>query len=70
MIVIPYEELSAQALEGVIDAYVLREGTDYGHQDFTLDEKRAAVLEALKTGRARIVFHPENEHIEIERLES
>lgn len=40
---------------------VTREGTDYGDQVFTLDEKIAAVLAQLRSGRARIEFDPENE---------
>lgn len=62
---IPPSELSEQALLGVIDAFVLREGTDYGHQDFTLDEKRQRVKVLLDQGQAEICYYPENEHIDI-----
>ncbi|MES1191364.1 MAG: YheU family protein [Steroidobacter sp.] len=31
-VAIPHTELSADALRGVIDSFVLREGTDYGDQ--------------------------------------
>ena len=51
---------------GVIDAFVLREGTDYGHRDIDLTEKRDRVLKMLRNGHAKIVFYPENEHIDIE----
>ena len=66
MLIIPPEELSLSALAGVIEAFVLREGTDYGHRDYSLEEKREAVKQALRDGSARIVYHPENEHIEIQ----
>ena len=66
MLVIPVQELSAEALMGVIDAFVLREGTDYGHRDIELQEKRDRVLKLLQTGQARICYYPENEHIDIE----
>ena len=65
MIEIPYDAMSEQALVGVIDAFVLREGTDYGHRDIPLDEKRKRVLEALHAGEAVIVYEPATEHIEI-----
>ena len=65
MIKIPASELSAEALLGVIDASILREGTDYGHQDITLEEKRKRVRNMLHQGRAEICFYPENEHIDI-----
>jgi uncharacterized protein YheU (UPF0270 family) len=66
---IPPSELSEQALLGVIDAFVLREGTDYGHQDFTLDEKRQRVKVLLDQGQAEICYYPENEHIDIVLVE-
>ncbi len=50
---------------GVIDAFILREGTDYGPQEYTLEEKRQRVLDSLARGDAEIHFHPENEHIDI-----
>lgn len=65
MIKIPASELTAEALLGVIDAFILREGTDYGHKDYTLDEKRDRVRAMLQSGTAEICFYPENEHIDI-----
>ena len=65
MIKIPASELSYEALLGIIDAFILREGTDYGHQDFTLEQKRSRVRGMLSQGSAEIFFYPENEHIDI-----
>ena len=62
---IPQQQLSAEALVGVIDAFILREGTDYGLQEYTLEEKRQRVLGFLASGDAEIHFYPENEHIDI-----
>jgi len=58
MIKIPMEALSADALDGVIDDYVTREGTDYGHHDLRLEQKREAVRRQLSTGRAVITYDP------------
>ena len=69
MIEIPHNALSEDALMGVIDAFVLREGTDYGHRDITLAEKRDRVLILLSSGRTRIVYYAENGHIDIEMLD-
>ena len=65
VIVVPYQELSAEALHGVIDHFVLREGTDYGHRDYTLDEKRGRVLVLLRDGKAEICYDPEEDHLDI-----
>jgi uncharacterized protein YheU (UPF0270 family) len=55
---IPFEALSADSLDGVIDDYVNREGTDYGHRDFDLEQKREAVRRELVAGRAVITYDP------------
>ena len=65
MIKVPASELSDEALLGVIDAFILREGTDYGHEDFTLEQKRSRIRSMLNQGSAEICFYPENEHIDI-----
>ena len=62
---IPYPELSQEALLGVIDAFILREGTDYGHEEITIDQKRSRVLSMLQSGEAEIVFYQESDHIDI-----
>jgi uncharacterized protein YheU (UPF0270 family) len=59
VIKIPQEDLSREALQGLIEAFVLREGTDYGHRDFTLQEKCEAVGRQLRQGVAEIWFDPE-----------
>ncbi len=62
---VPYRELSADALRGVLEAFVLREGTEYGRRDYSLQEKVAHVLRQLERGEARIVFDPGAETIDI-----
>ena len=64
-IVIPHRELSADALRGVLESFVLREGTEYGERDVSLDEKVAQVLNQLERGEAQVVFYPEEESIDI-----
>ena len=67
---IPYAELSQEALLGVIDAFILREGTDYGHEEITIDQKRSRVLSMLQSGEAEIVFYQESDHIDIVLVKS
>jgi uncharacterized protein len=63
--VVPYTELSEEALRGVLESFVLREGTDYGEREFSLEQKVAHVLGQLRRGEARIVFDPQTETIDI-----
>jgi uncharacterized protein len=64
-IVIPYRDLSATALRGVLESFVLREGTDYGEREVSLDRKVAQVLRQLERGEAQIVFDPVVESVDI-----
>jgi uncharacterized protein YheU (UPF0270 family) len=57
---IPMAALSEDALLGVIDDYVNREGTDYGHHLIDLAQKRLAVRRALESGRAVITYDPQS----------
>ena len=64
-IVIPYRDLSDTALRGVLESFVLREGTDYGEREVSLDQKVAHVLRQLERGEAHIVFDTVLESIDI-----
>lgn len=64
-VVIPHTELSADVLQGVLESYVLREGTDYGNHTYSLEQKVAHVLRQLERREAQIVFDPNTESIDI-----
>jgi uncharacterized protein YheU (UPF0270 family) len=64
-VIVPYTELAADLLHAVVESYVLREGTDYGEREFSLEEKVSHVIGQLKRGEARIVFDPETETVSI-----
>lgn len=58
---IPFNLLTDDALKGLIEEFVSREGTDYGQSEHTLDAKSASVRKQLATGRAVIVYDPATE---------
>jgi uncharacterized protein YheU (UPF0270 family) len=64
-IVVPYGELSPDALTGVIESFVLREGTDYGERDVPFETKVLQVRRQLERREAQIVFDPNTESIAI-----
>jgi uncharacterized protein YheU (UPF0270 family) len=64
-IVVPHTDLSADALRGVIESFVLREGTDYGERDVEFETKVAQVRRQLDRREAEIVFDPQSESISI-----
>jgi uncharacterized protein YheU (UPF0270 family) len=62
---IPHEALSAEALRGVVESFVLREGTDYGEREVPLEWKVAAILRQLERGEVQIVFDCASQSVDI-----
>ena len=65
LMIIPWQSLSQDALQGIIEDYVTREGTDYGGQEFSLARKVEQVLAQLQQSRVVIVFDAELESCSI-----
>jgi len=63
---VPHTQLSPEALRGIVEAFVLREGTDYGEREYSLDDKVAHVLAQLERGEARIVFDPDTNSVDVQ----
>jgi len=57
-VAVPHTALSAEALRGVAESFVLREGTDYGERDVSHEQKVAQVIRQLERGEAQIMFDP------------
>jgi len=58
---IPYDQLSLEALQGVVEEFVTRDGTDYGETEISLETKIDQVRAQLKNGKAVIIFDQETE---------
>jgi len=55
-IIIPYEKLSTEALDGLIEEFVTRDGTDTGYDKKSLVNDVAMVKKQLKRGDAVINY--------------
>lgn len=64
-IAVPHTQLSPDALTGVIESFVLREGTDYGERDVAFETKVMQVRRQLERREAQIMFDPNTESIDI-----
>jgi uncharacterized protein YheU (UPF0270 family) len=53
---IPHRRLSSDALRGVLEAFITREGTDYGLHELPLATKVAQVRHQLDAGTAVLVY--------------
>jgi len=58
---IPYTELSDEALKGIIEEYITREGTEYGAREFSLEQKIEHVRQQLLRREIKINFDAESQ---------
>ncbi len=63
--IIPHQQLDKDTLYNLIESYVLREGTDYGEQEFSVESKVAQVNQQLKNGDAMVFFSELHESVTI-----
>ncbi len=64
--IIPWQQLEAETLDNLIKEFVLREGTDYGDHEVSLDQKIDQVKTQLGSGEAVIVFSELHETVDIQ----
>ena len=63
--IIPFEQIAPETLESLIREFVLREGTDYGAVEVSLDTKVKQVLTQLESGKLVITYSEIHESIDI-----
>ncbi len=55
--IIPYQQLSADALQSLLEDFVTRDGTDYGQEEMSMQQKVAQLLTQLKKGELLISYN-------------
>ncbi len=63
--IIPFEQISSDALQGLIEEFITREGTDYGEQEMTLGAKVEQIMQQLKRRDVVVVFDIATESVSI-----
>ena len=58
---IPAARLSQAAIDGLIEEFVTRDGTDYGPHEHTLEQKKSTLMRQLERGEVVIVFDAQSE---------
>ncbi|NOH69256.1 MULTISPECIES: YheU family protein [Vibrio] len=64
--IIPWQDIAPETLENLIREFVLREGTDYGAVEVSLQDKIDQVKNQLEKGEATIVFSELHETVDIQ----
>ncbi|HHU0798565.1 TPA: YheU family protein [Enterobacter hormaechei subsp. steigerwaltii] len=63
--IIPWQDLSPDTLDNLIESFVLREGTDYGEHERLLEQKVNDVKRQLKSGDVVLVWSELHETVNI-----
>ena len=61
--IVPYDQISEDALQGLIEEFITRDGTDYGFEEVPLSTKVEQVKLLLKRREVVVVFDPAYESV-------
>lgn len=61
LVVVPHDSLEPETLNAVIEAFILREGTNYGANEVSLDTQIEQVRRQLQNRSIKLVFDEESE---------
>ena len=64
-VAVDHHALSRDALLGVVEEFIGREGTDYGARECSMEDKVADVMRQLDSGDVVITFDSETESVSI-----
>jgi uncharacterized protein YheU (UPF0270 family) len=64
-IAIPSESLSEEALAGIIENFIQREGTDYGVTEASYETKSSQIRKQIARGDIKIVFDKVSESVSL-----
>lgn len=63
--IIPPSKLPAHTLRNILEEFITRDGTDYGEQELSLEEKVDRLFPQVATGEVLIVFDEALETIQL-----
>ena len=64
-VIIPIEAIKEDSLVALLQEFVLREGTDYGAHELSLEQKTQKLRKQLENKEASIVFDQKSESVTI-----
>ncbi|AIU68015.1 YheU family protein [Vibrio coralliilyticus] len=64
--IVPWQQIDPDTLDNLIREFVLREGTDYGELEISLQDKVDQIRNQLESGEAVVVFSELHETVDIQ----
>ncbi|CAH0990624.1 hypothetical protein SIN8267_00718 [Sinobacterium norvegicum] len=62
---IPYQQLSSDTLDALLEEVVSRNGTDYGSIETSIEQRKQQLLSALTSEKVAVYFDTETETVNI-----
>lgn len=66
--IVPWQQIDPDTLDNLIREFVLREGTDYGDVEVSLQDKVDQIRVQLESGKAVVVFSELHETVDIQLI--
>jgi uncharacterized protein YheU (UPF0270 family) len=63
--IIPADAVDSETLQSLVESFILREGTDYGEVEVSMQEKVDQIIEQLRLGDIVIEYSEEHESVNI-----
>ncbi len=63
--IIPPEKLTLEVIRGIVEAFITREGTDYGEREFSLQDKVRHLMPQVLRGEVLIVYDDATESVNL-----
>lgn len=68
--IIPWQELPIETLDNILESFILREGTDYGEIELSMEEKKKRLLHLVTSEQAVIVWSELHQSLDIKEKKS
>lgn len=63
--IIPPEKLTVESIRAIVESVITREGTDYGQEELSLDEKVNSLMPQVLSGEVLISYEEETESVNL-----
>lgn len=63
--IVPWQQISPDALNSIIEEFVMREGTDYGEAEVSFEQKKLEVKQQLGNGSVVLVYSEIHETVNL-----
>jgi hypothetical protein len=63
--IVPWQQLSTEALNGIIEEFIMREGTDYGELEVSLQTKKNQLIQQLQQNKIVLVYSELHETVNL-----